>query len=58
MSAVTPSETHRRSTRPRAIDWRWLGPVALFVTVVAVELAILLVAGQPTGGLGDFANFP
>jgi hypothetical protein len=56
MSTVIPSAARRRSAPRRAVDWRWLVAVALFVTVVAVELTILLAAGQPTGAfdLGSF----
>jgi hypothetical protein len=56
MSTVIPSAARRRSAPRRAVDWRWLVAVALFATVAAVELTILLVAGQPSGAfdLGSF----
>jgi hypothetical protein len=54
----TPSAPRRRSAAHRAIDWLWLVPVLLFVTVAALELTVVLRAGLPLDGGGDLSSFP
>lgn len=54
----SPPAPARRAESRRPIGLRWWLAAALFITVAAVEAAIVLNAGPLTIELGDFSSFP